>query len=296
MRISRKTQNTIKNVVSAVLAIAILLGVASLIGGLTRADDDERVKVHPTFSVGGLNEVGKYVESEGTIYTKEAFECQGLKIELDFEKTIFYEVFFYDGSGDFLSSVEKSNVNSTPELPNGATHARIVITPDWDLLEITKSKEQVIKWYEVVNYSKQITIKVNEEQKDFIELLEENENVYTYSGKSMYDITTGEFSVNSASPWAFSGLIDCSSANKIIIKIETTELTRKVVFSGKDRFAINMYDVTNEKDLKYDPATVNIIDTSGKFSYVSIDCSNFDSFVFSTSMNVIDTTKVYLLI
>ena len=168
MRISRKTQNTIKNVVSAVLAIAILLGVASLIGGLTRADDDERVKVHPTFSVGGLNEVGKYVESEGTIYTKEAFECQGLKVELDFEKTIYYEVFFYTEMGEFLSSTAKTNENSMPELPVGATHARIVITPDWELLEIKKEKEKVIKWYEIAKYANQITLKVNEEQFEYV--------------------------------------------------------------------------------------------------------------------------------
>ena len=167
MRISRKTQNTIKNVVSAVLAIAILLGVASLIGGLTRADDDERVKVHPTFSVGGLNEVGKYVESEGTIYTKEAFECQGLKIDLDFEKTICYEVYFYDENGNFLSSTEKTNENSKPVLPDGATHARIVITPDWELLEVKNTKDRVVKWYEVTKYANQIEIKVNEEQYEY---------------------------------------------------------------------------------------------------------------------------------
>ncbi len=168
MRISRKTQNMIKNIDSVVLVIATVLGVAALFGGLSKKDDDERVKVHPTFSVGGLNEVGKYIESDGTIYTKEAFECQGLKIELDFEKTIFYEVYFYNSNGDFLSSTAQTNENSTPELPSFATHARIVITPDWELLEIEKKKEQVVKWYEVAKYANQITVKVNEEQEEII--------------------------------------------------------------------------------------------------------------------------------
>ena len=168
MRISRKTQNTIKNIVSVVLVIATVLGVAALFGGLSKKDDDERVKVYPTFSVGGLNEVGKYVESEGTIYTKEAFECQGLKIELDFEKTIYYEVFFYTEMGEFLSSTAKTNENSMPELPAGATHARIVITPDWELLEIKKEKEKVVKWYEVAKYANQISVKVNDEQAEYV--------------------------------------------------------------------------------------------------------------------------------
>ena len=168
MRISRKTQNMIKNIVSVVLVIATVLGVAALFGGLSKKDDDERVKVHPTFSVGGLNEVGKYVESEGTLYTKEAFECQGLKVELDFEKTIYYEVFFYTEMGEFLSSTAKTNENSMPELPAGATHARIVITPDWELLEIKKEKEKVIKWYEIAKYANQITLKVNEEQSEYV--------------------------------------------------------------------------------------------------------------------------------
>ena len=165
MRISRKTQNTIKGIVSAILVIATILGAASLFKGF--ADDDGLIKVSPTFTVGGLNVDGKYIETDGTIYTKEAFECQGLKIELDFEKTIFYEVYFYDENGNFLSATEKTNENSTPEQPAGVTHARIVITPDWELLEITKEKEKKVKWYEVSKYATQIEIKVNEEQGEY---------------------------------------------------------------------------------------------------------------------------------
>lgn len=167
MKFSAKTENVIKTIVSVALVVATLLGVAALFKG-TRADDDERIKITPAFSIGGLNELGKYIEDDGTIYTKEAFECQGLKIELDFEKTIFYEVYFYNSNGDFLSSVDKTNENSTPELPAGATHARIVITPDWELLEIKKEKEKVVKWYEVAKYANQISVKVNDEQAEYV--------------------------------------------------------------------------------------------------------------------------------
>ena len=222
MRISRKTQNTIKNVVSAVLAIAILLGVASLIGGLTRADDEERVKVHPTFSVGGLNEVGKYVESEGTIYTKEAFECQGLKIELDFEKTIFYEVFFYDENGEFLFSTDKSNENSIPEFPLRATHARIVITPDWELLEVKTESKQKVKWYEVAKYVNQIEVKVNAEQEEIILPYQGVNKATEYKQAVNIGMNGGTdaFKLEAGGAYNATNLIMVEDATTICIKIE----------------------------------------------------------------------------
>ena len=189
MRFRRKN---VKSILSAILVVAVVVGVFA---GLNSLSERDLKTVHPVFTVGGLNEEGKYVESDGTIYTKEAFECQGLEIKLDFEKTIFYEVYFYDENGYFISSTDKSNENSKPTLPSGVTHARIVITPDWDLLEVNNKKDQVVKWYEVAKYANQIEIKVNEEQYEYEFVFEEvalTDSAYFTLDEGCYYMSSGE--------------------------------------------------------------------------------------------------------
>ncbi len=168
MKMTRKAKRVLTTVLSVVLGLGAVLGVAVGVKHLANKEDDGLKKIRPNFSVGSLSTVGKYVDSEGSIYTKEAFECQGLKITLDFEDTISYKIFFYEDNGDFISSTELLEDSSTPTLPSGATHARIQIVPDWEALDITNAKEQVINWYEVSKYTKQMEIKVNKEQGEYV--------------------------------------------------------------------------------------------------------------------------------
>ena len=93
----------------------------------------EKLKtIIPIFVFGGLKtEDGKYEETDGSIYTKQAFECQGLEIELDFDNTIKYQVFYYEDDGDFISSTDVLLGNQELSVPFMATHARLEITPNW---------------------------------------------------------------------------------------------------------------------------------------------------------------------
>ena len=97
MKFTNKTKNILKSALCVVLVVATVLGAASL---FSRKDDLK--EIHPAFSIGGLTELGKYAEQDNTIYTKEAFECEDLRIEVDFEKTITYRVFFYADNGELF--------------------------------------------------------------------------------------------------------------------------------------------------------------------------------------------------
>lgn len=153
-----KTKKTLKGIGLGALAVATLIGGVAAINHFTnRADEDGLVKVHLNYDIGGLDSNGEYEETEESIYTKNAFESQGLKVEVDFDSTIDYELFFYDQYGDFISSTGKLEKNFDGELPFNATHTRIEITPQED--------EDGIKWYEKNGYASQLTIKVDENQK-----------------------------------------------------------------------------------------------------------------------------------
>ena len=64
-----------KTILSIVLIVAAVLLVAAVFTiGRNRADEGyDLVKVE--FERGALDTVGKYTETKGSIYTKEAFEC-----------------------------------------------------------------------------------------------------------------------------------------------------------------------------------------------------------------------------
>ncbi|MBQ4558147.1 MAG: hypothetical protein IJA61_02080 [Clostridia bacterium] len=269
-------------------AVAGVLGIGAIMGvGALLDKEEETTKViKPAYEIGALAEDGTYLESKGSIYTKEAFECQGLDIDLDFKSNVSYRVFFYDDE-NFLSSTgdltENYDETTTPSL---ATYARILITPNDD---------DKISWYEKSGYANQLTISVNKDQLSFLERVTSGENVYTCMGQGTFDMTTKQFTKESNSGWYFSGIIDTSLAKEIIIKLETAELTRTIDRNGEQKNALCYFDLTNKKSLTEVVSNPNIIATEGKFSYISINCENFDEFVFATSSFAVDTTAVYLV-
>ena len=165
----RKTKNTLKTVAMTVLGGVIILGAVGLSTHLFEKSNEEYKVINPLFSVGGLTEDGKYENTDETIYTKEAFECQGLTITPDFESEVEYRVFFYDSSSDFILATDTmSGKFVESEVPYDASFARIEITPDWEALgEAYEDEEnQVIKWYEVSKYADDLEIKVLKETKE----------------------------------------------------------------------------------------------------------------------------------
>ena len=136
------------------LAIVVLIGVI----GITFAffgEEKTTKKISPSFSIGGLKSDGKYLETKESIYTKELFECRGLTITPDFESQVSYQIFFYDAEGEFLEATPKLT-GTFNQVPDTATHARMVITP---------MNDEEVKFYEIRGYAKQLELVVSKNQK-----------------------------------------------------------------------------------------------------------------------------------
>lgn len=160
----RKTKNTLKTIAMAVLGVGAIVGSVGIINSFVDKSNQDMKDIHPVFEVGGIDELGKYEAVENSIYTKEAFECQGLEVKVEFDSTINYEVFYYDVNANYLSSTGVQVGNLDCNVPDSATHARIEITPNWEKLEIEKEDEQVVKWYEVAKYAEQLNLRVFKDQ------------------------------------------------------------------------------------------------------------------------------------
>ena len=128
-----------RNIIITVLCIVLVAG--AILGAFAiYKDKGKSVRVKPSFSIGELDYNGKYKESTGKLYTKEAFKCNGLKIKLAFDSNISYEIYYYDYEDNYIFMSGTETGNMTTEVPFNAKTCRIVITPNEDV---------EIKWYQV---------------------------------------------------------------------------------------------------------------------------------------------------
>ena len=208
-----KTKKTLKGILGGALCVASIIGTGAVINNMVnRADEDGLVKVHLNYDIGGLDANGEFEETDASIYTKNAFEAQGLKVEVDFDSTVDYELFFYDKYGDFISSTGALEKNFDDEIPLVASHARIEITP--------KADEDGIKWYEKSGYASQLTIKVNEKQEYNL-----TENLFKIDpkldGSKWYGLSSNSTltAVESSDGTYSSAFVDCTEYSKLIVGI-----------------------------------------------------------------------------
>ena len=155
-KINFKSKKTWKQILIIALSCLLLVGAIMGITALFRQREETTKTISPSYAIGGLTETGTYLDTEESIYTKDAFECDGMEIIPVFENNISYRVFYYNYNNEFLSSTEELTGKYSALRPELARYCRIVITPNDD---------QEIKWYEVNGYAKQLEISVYKEQK-----------------------------------------------------------------------------------------------------------------------------------
>lgn len=150
-----KTKSIIKKVALALAGIVAVSAVGVGVAKLVEYMQDDLKTISPSFDVGNLGADGKYVNDESTLYTKEAFQCDGLQIKLDFDNEIDYQIYFYDDLDNFIESTEVLSAAYSETVHDG--YARIVIIPNND-------EDDKIGLTERLTYPGQMTIKVAKEQ------------------------------------------------------------------------------------------------------------------------------------
>lgn len=305
MRMKRKTKDLISKIVSVALVIATVVGIGALVGHFVsnKADEDGRVVINPSYEIGGLTAYGKYEETKESIYTKEAFKCDGLNIEPQFDSTITYQVFFYDNLGNFVSSTSSMEGYYTDEIPTGSSYARIVITPKWD--KDTKDDDKKINIFQVSKYAKQLTVKINAEQRDeskkFQDTLEEYTEVeLSVLGRGIYDQSNQLFTASTTSNWYFYDVIDVSSTDSILVKVPTELLTAKVAFGSSSVMdALVYYDLTNNTTLfaeKLVASTIYSVEyTDSTFTFFKLNVSNVDEIVLAVNEASVNSVQAWLM-
>ena len=154
-----KPKGKLAKVFSVIAIIAVIIGACAGIAAIAKKDT-ETIGAG-AFSRGELDENGEFVKSDRAIYTEEAFECVGLRVEPDFEFKGTFDVYYYDFDGVFIESMLGLNKIYDEDFPL-AMLARVVIHPE--IPEDVKEKDFKINFWEVGKYARQISVTVNKEQ------------------------------------------------------------------------------------------------------------------------------------
>ena len=153
-----------------IISLALVLG-AGAIAGITSIVKEEKTTINATaFKRGALNDLGFYIESDQSIYTKDLIECQGLEIEPDFEVIGNYRVYYYDANKNYLGATKLFSAQEDGVYVKGeefpyAKYCRIVITPTPEKDEDGHVEEDFkINFYEVAGYANKYKIRANKDQ------------------------------------------------------------------------------------------------------------------------------------
>lgn len=148
-----KKSDTVKWIIIFLISILLIGAVVGLFIKLDRQTTTTTIGGE-AYSIGTLDETGKYVEGDTAIYLRKAITTDGLKVEIADEATIKYQLFFYDKDGEFVSASEELTADFDGEIPENAESVKIMITP-------TADEDGKISVIEVLGYAAQLTVTVN---------------------------------------------------------------------------------------------------------------------------------------
>lgn len=297
MKLKFKTRKTISQVLSIILVCALGLGAIFGVSALSKKLKEDTKVIHPTFEVGGINAAGKGdKDMNGSVYTKDSFECKGLEVKLDFDAKITYQVYYYDDLDNYISNSSVYEASAAMSVPAEAVYARIVVTPIWD--EDVKTDDRVCHWYDVAKYSSQLELSVLREQGNPA-FLEKIENTATkkdslYLGQGTYDISNRTFNANPEADWHWFGVYNGTDYDECIIKVKKSAITDMSEYVPEYCLTL-LYDLTaQEQTTTIEELNIETLGENGDFVYVSIDISEVGEFVITTDTASCEDFEIWL--
>ena len=233
----KKFRKNWKKILSLTLVCLLSFGVLGVIAG-SAIKTTETIS-SSAFSRGDLDNEGKYIASEQSIYTKEAFGCKGLRVEPDFEAKLTYDVYYYDATGKLVEAKKGLTELYDEDYPLAMT-CRIVIHPE--IPADVKSSEYKIGFFEVYDIAGDLKITVDKNQE------------YLYSN-SVNEYDAAKVQTN----YSFSSSEE--GATMVLASSEGLQVSNEITISSE----YNKYDIyvkcTDKSNLKVVAVALDAEDT-----------------------------------
>lgn len=198
----------IRNIILGIVGLVTIIGAFALVSNLIGTRDEEYKEVNVSYTLGGLDENGKVKDDEYSMYSELIDDFESVRITMDFDNQIEYQLFYYDENNVFLDSSEVMSANSVHNRETlGKSNFRIVIrtTDDTKLNFINKFKYANQLKVEVIAEKEVETLKlvidtsyVPDEKfnKDSVEILYEDGMTWSEWLDSEYNTYGIEFDVD----------------------------------------------------------------------------------------------------
>ena len=281
-------------IISFVLAAVLLIG--SVVGISAIANKETKTINSLSFKVGGVDDSGNYKKTTASIYTKDFIECQGLKIEPDFEANGVFQVFYYSSDKSFIGATEKLSAKSgTYEKGDTyafAKYARIVITP-----EPTNDEDEIkIKFYNVSKYANEYTFTVNKNQPkiDYKLIIKDIPNSASVLGEGILD-GDGSFVEEKMGYYCFDK-IDVSKSNIIVVKVSNSTFENKTLAHS---FPL-LYDCEGKKEIAQSDkpgfdCSFSVLGSDTDFTYIAYYVSPYSTISGLVDIYSADCLEIYIL-
>lgn len=279
----------------------ILLGAIAVgaVVGIGSAVTKKEKQISPiVFERGGINEQGVFFKTKQSIVTKDLIECQGLKIEPDFEASGEFQVFYYAQDNTFMGASDvmeaTDGIYEKGETFLLAKYCRIVISPDAPMDdEGYREVDFEIAFYEVVGFADDYKITVNKKQNVSVaKIVDGYDNNAKVLGEGIWNNQTNSFVSQPSQMYVFDK-VNVSYANYLVIKLSTSTLTNKVTYSDGQIFEFPyIYDGVTGRVI-YDDYI--ILEQNSEFSYIMYDVSSYTSVFGVVDINSSDVLEIYSL-
>ena len=236
-----------KQVLLYVLISALTLAAFAGIGSLFNRDT--KTISSGVFSVGALDQNGRYMESDLSIFTEGLIECKGLCIEPDFKNVSgSFQVFYYGEDKAFIGATEVLNaadgVYTKGDTFGGAVYCRIMITPEIPTDdEGNQVEDYKIRFWNVRSIANDYTITVDKDQTAdevadlFVAKASNNGKMYFWEEADQMCLIT------SGTGWSCTE-IDVSDLESVTIHFKGTAYTTQYFFMTADGNSINYGEVS----------------------------------------------------
>lgn len=225
------TKSLLKKIALILAGVTAISAVGVGIAKLVEYTRQDLKTINPSFEVGNIGSDGKYVNDESTLYTKEAFEAEGLQVKLDFDSQIEYQIFYYDDLDNFIESTDVLSAAYSDPVHDG--YARIVIIP-------TDDEDGKIGLTERVTYPSQMTVKVSKVQDvEYINVY--NKRLRVISDKAFLKFSLGVFHASSTGDYVFENSSSRAVTSSVLLSVKPGLTVSVSPFSDEYNFQFYIY-------------------------------------------------------
>lgn len=152
---TNKVKFTLTFLAIIMLSIALIFAFVKIDKNETRKNVDGNVF---TYSIGILNEEGKSTQGTSSIYTKDFYSVDGLKVDLKDNASVTYKICFYNADKVLVSSLD--SLETDYELPE-STASDYPTDAKYFKVQITPTNDAEVSFFEISTYANQLSISIN---------------------------------------------------------------------------------------------------------------------------------------